>query len=131
MNSKDKGKYKIIILSAAVGFAVAAVFIFIFAAAMYFAELDKIYSVVFATVSVAFGCFAAAYIAAKLNKSKGFLIGAVTGGIVFVAVLLISLAVDKGAIGINTLFHFIIFMLSGIVGGVIGVNKSQSTKYIK
>lgn len=131
MKSKDNSKYKTVILSAAAGLVVAAVFILIFAAVMYFAELDEIYSVIFATVSVACGCFTAAYIAAKSNKSKGFLIGAVTGGIVFVAVLLISLAADKGAIGINTLFHFIIFMLSGIVGGIIGVNKSQSTKYIK
>ncbi len=124
-------KTKTIIISAITGVTVTAVCIFLFAAVMYFAELDKIYSVIFATVSVAFGCFAAAYNAAKRNKTKGFLIGLVVGLITFIAVMLISLVVDKGAVGINTLFHFVIFLLSGIVGGILGVNKAANHKYIK
>ena len=124
-------KTKTIIISTVTGVAVTAVFIFLFAAVMYFAELNKIYSVIFATVSVASGSFAAAYNAAKRNKSKGFLIGVVVGLITFVAVTLISLVVDKGAVSMNTLFHFVIFLLSGIVGGIMGVNKAINQKYIK
>ena len=131
MGEMESNKTKIIILSAVIGVIVTAVFIFIFAAVMYFAELDKMYSVIFATVSVALGCFAAAYTAAQKNKSKGFLIGIIVGGVAFSVILLISLIADKGAVGINTLFHFIIFMLSSVVGGVMGVNKAQNTKYIK
>ena len=124
-------KIKTMIISAVIGLLVTAICIFLFAAVMYFAELDKIYSVILATVSVAFGCFAAAYDFSKRNKSKGFLSGAVTGFSVFIVVMLISFAVDKGAVGINTLFHFIIFLLSGIVGGIMGVNKAINQKYIK
>ena len=123
--------YKNIILSVIFGLVVTTAFIIIFAALMYFLELDKSYSVVLATVSVACGCFATAYILAKKNKSKGFLSGMAVGGVAFALILLISLIADKGAVGINTLFHFIIFMLSGIIGGVMGINKAESTKYIK
>lgn len=124
-------KGNIILISTFTGVIVTAVFIFIFAAVMYFLELDKMYSVIFATISVALGCFSAAYVASYKNKSKGFLIGLTVGGITFAVILLISLIVDKGAIGINTIFHFIIFMLSAIIGGVMGVNKANNTKYIK
>jgi len=131
MGNSENNKIKMIIKSVLTGVIATTVFVFAFAAVMYFAGLDKIYSVIFATVSVAFGCFAAAYNAARENKSKGFLIGTVVGLVVFFVITLISLIADKGAVGINTLFHFIIFMISAIVGGVMGVNKADSKKYIK
>ena len=131
MANSENNKIKMIITGVIIGIIITTVFVFIFAAVMYFAGLDKIYSVIFATVSVAFGCFAAAYSMARKNKSKGFLIGTVVGLVTFFVITLISLIADKGAVGTNTLFHFIIFMLSAIVGGVMGVNKADSKKYIK
>ncbi len=131
-NIENAGKgYKNIIISVISGLITTVVFIIVFAAVMYFLELDKSYSVVLATVSVAFGDFVTAYILAKKNKVKGFITGLAVGSAVFVIILLISLIADKGAVSINTLFHFIIFVLSGIIGGVMGVNKADSTKYIK
>ncbi len=131
MRGIENKTVKTVIISVISGIIVTVVSIFIFAAVMYFAGLDKIYSVIFATVSVALGCFTAAYIAAYKNKQKGFLTGVIVGGSVFTVILLISLLADKGSVTSNTLFHFIIFMLSSVVGGVMGVNKSDSRKYIK
>ena len=89
------------------------------------------YSVIFATVSVAFGCFAAAYFTAYKNKCKGLLTGLVVGFTAFTVILIISLVADKGSVSLNTLFHFIIFILSSVVGGVMGVNKADNRRYIK
>ena len=122
---------KIVLISTLVGVIATAVSIILFSAVMYFAGLDKIYSVIFATISVAIGCFFASFTAALKNKSKGFLTGLVVGGITFAIIFLISLMYDKGAVGTNTLFHFIIFMHSSVVGGVLGVNKVENRKYIK
>ncbi len=107
-----------------------AAFIFLFALVMYFTEMGFEYSAVFATVSAAVGCFFGGFYAAKKIGQKGLLNGAIIGIITFAIITLISLIVDDGALTVNTLFHFIIFMLSAIIGGVIGVNKGQNKKYI-
>lgn len=128
---EKNNKYKILIISAVIGLLSSAVFVFLFAALMYFFGLDKAYSVIMATASVAAGCFASAFYAAYSVKEKGLLIGALVGAVAFIAVLLISFVIDKGSVSINTLFHFIIFMLSALSGGVLGVNKAVNKKYIK
>lgn len=131
MSKTENKTIKTVIISGLIGITITIAFVFIFAAVMYFWGMDKTYSVIFATVSVAAGCFAAAFVAAYKTRRKGFLIGLMVGGVVFSAILLISLLADKGAVTVNTLFHLIIFMLSAVIGGVMGVNKSNDRKYIK
>ena len=131
MSRAENKTIKTVIISGLIGISVTIAFVFLFAAVMYFGGMDKTYSVIFATISVAAGCLAAAFVAAYKNRKKGFLIGLVVGGIAFSVIFLISLISDKGAITVNTLFHLIIFMLSSVIGGVMGVNKSNDKKYIK
>lgn len=122
--------YKIFIKAFILEIIVTAVFIFVFAAIMYFLEAGFEYSAVFATISIALGCLAAAFYAAKKIGKKGMLSGLIIGGITFLLVTIISLIVDSGSITINTLFHLIIMLLSSVIGGVLGVNKGQNKKYI-
>ena len=100
-----------------------------FAALMFFAELDKNLSTVLATVSVAIGTLVASFYAAKKIGSRGYLTGLSVGGATFIIITLISLVIDGGSITFNTLFHFIIIMLSALIGGICGVNK-KANKYI-
>ena len=127
--SKGGLNYGLIIKSALLNIIFTGVFVFIFSIIMYLTQTGYEYSTVFATVSLGVGGFVSAFYAAKKLARKGFLIGALVGGVSFVAILLISLFVDKGGITFNTLFHFIIIMLSSLIGGIIGVNKSAK-KYI-
>ena len=113
-----------------IGVVVTAVFILLFALVMYLSGAAFKYAPVFATLSVAIGCFAAAFFTAKRQGSRGLLIGAVIGGIAFILITLVSLIVNSGGITLNTLFHFIIIMLSSLIGGIIGVNKGNRHKYI-
>jgi len=108
---------------------VTAALILIFSAAMYFFNLSNDLSPVLATVSIAFGVLVASFYAAKKVGNKGYLVGLTVGGITFLIVLLISLVVDSGGFTINTLFHFVIMMLSALIGGISGVNK-KGKKYI-
>ena len=127
---KDKKGYLICILGFVIGIVVTAVFITLFAVIMYLSGSAFKYAPVFATVSVAIGSLTAAFFTAKKRGSHGLIIGAVIGGITFILITLISLIINRGGVTVNTLFHFIIIMLSSLIGGVIGVNKGKSHKYI-
>ena len=108
---------------------ITTAFMGIFAGVMYFAQLDKNLSPLLATISLAAGTLSAAYYASSKIGNKGYLTGLSVGGITFVIITLISLITDEGGITINTLFHFIIIMLSALIGGIMGVNKKPK-KYI-
>lgn len=128
---KDKNnKYKKYLIAFLILVVLTFGFIFLFALAMYLLEGGQKFSPLFATVSLALGTlFASMYLARKSGK-KGLLTGAVVGIIVFALIVLISLIANKTQISINTLFRFIIIMLSSLIGGVIGVNKGNNQKYI-
>ena len=68
------------------------------------------------------------FITAKKTGEKGYLTGIIIGSVVFIVITLFSLIMGNN-LSLNTLFHFIIIMLSSIVGGIMGVNK-KSKKYI-
>ena len=119
-----------ILIGAALGIAVTFVFLLIFSAAVYFLNLDRAYSAPLATLSLALGSFAAAYYVSKKIGHKGYLTGAIVGVISFAAVTIVSLIVTKNGFTSNTLFHFIIIVLASLIGGIFGVNKGKSKKYI-
>lgn len=100
-----------------------------FAAVLLLFNIDRAYAAPFATISVAIGCFVASQHTAKKIGDKGYIIGLIIGIIVFVIITIISLFAGN-SFSLNTLFHFIIMVLSSIVGGIIGVNKNKHKKYI-
>lgn len=109
-----------------IGTGVTLISMLLLAAVMLFGQLSREYAVPFATISVALGTFFAARFAARRIGSKGYLVGLIIGGAVFLVIMLISLAVSRDAIGTNTLFHFIIIVLSSLVGGISGVNRKNN-----
>lgn len=113
-----------------IGLITTIISMLIFAAAIYFLNLDRAYSVPLATVSLALGSFTAAYFVARKSENKGYLIGTIVGLISFALVTVISLIINKTGLTINTLFHFIIIVLSSAIGGIIGVNKGKNKKLI-
>ena len=126
----DKNKYTKILIAALIGVAVTLGFILIFALIMYLIGGGYEYAPLFATVSAAMGTlFASMYLARKAGK-KGLLIGGAVGITVFILLVIIALIFNNTSMGVNTLFRFIIIMLSSLIGGVIGVNKNKNPKYI-
>ena len=103
---EKSNKWVLAVRAGIIFLAIAGIFMAVFAAAMYFFELDKNLSSLFATLSVAAGSlFTAYYVSGKIG-SKGYLNGLAIGGIIFIIITLISLIVDQGGITVNTLFHF-------------------------
>ena len=128
-DNKISNKWILYVKAAVLLTVTTALFMAVFAAVMYFAQLDKNLSPLFATVSIAAGSLISAYYLSGKIGNKGYLTGFLTGLIVFLIVTIISLIIDDGTITANTVFHFIIIMLSSIIGGIMGVNK-KGKKYI-
>lgn len=128
-SSGDK-KYAVYIKGMILGVFTTAAFMLVFASLMYLLKIGGGYASPFATVSLAAGSFAAAFYSAKHIGSKGYLTGMIVGLLTFALVTVISLIVDRSGLSINTLFHLIIILLSSIIGGIVGVNRNKSKKYI-
>ncbi|MBQ2286353.1 MAG: TIGR04086 family membrane protein [Acutalibacteraceae bacterium] len=122
--------YKNIIAASLIGLAVTAVFIAAFAAFMYFFASGFKYAALFATLSAAFGGFAAAFFLAGKSGSRGWLTGLFTGICTFLIITVVSLAVNHGALTGNTLFHLVIIVLASVIGGILGINKPSGQKYL-
>ncbi|MBR4073751.1 MAG: TIGR04086 family membrane protein [Clostridia bacterium] len=129
--NKSSGKKGIIILKGCIiGIIVTFVFMLLFSALMLYAGIERSFAVPFATVSIAAGTFLAAFYSARKIGEKGYLVGLITGISVFLAVTLVSLIISQGSVTYNTLFHFIIIILSSVTGGIFGINFKKSKKYI-
>lgn len=124
-----KSKYITYLITAIIEIAVTLLAVSLFSIVMNSVDIDYKYSPVFGSVSVALGCLIASYFLSNKKKNKGYLIGATIGVITFIVITLIGLIINQGGIGINTLFHLVIIMLSSVIGGILGVNK-KGKKYI-
>ncbi|MDO4608775.1 MAG: TIGR04086 family membrane protein [Clostridia bacterium] len=112
------------------GVAVTLAVMLIFSAVLLFSGIDRSFAAPFATVSVAVGCFVAAFFTSKKIGDKGYIIGLMVGGITFAVITTLSLIFGENGLSVNTLFHFVIIMLSSLAGGIVGVNSKRSKKYI-
>ncbi len=112
-----------------VGILITLIAMLLFSAVLLFFNIDRTYAVPFATISIALGGYIASRFAAKKIGDKGYIIGLIIGLMVFVVITVLSLALGN-SMSLNTLFHFIIILLSSMVGGITGVNRKSHKKYI-
>lgn len=129
LKKDNSNKKTIYIYSAILGLISTFISMMFFAAILLFFNIDRTYSVPFATVSLAVGSFVASRFAAKKIGEKGYITGLVMGFVVFAIITVISLVFGNG-FSLNTLFHFIIILLSALTGGIVGVNTNKHKKYI-
>ncbi len=129
MEKEGNNLYKLITKAVIFELIIAAAFICLFSFFMYFADLDSSYAPLLGTLSVAFSILITAYLQASKIKKKGFLIGFIIGIVNFILIFLISLIINGSGITYNTLFHLVIFLLSGLIGGILGVNKTTNKKF--
>lgn len=122
--------YKILTFTALIFLGVTVAALLVFATVMYLIEGGYEYSPLFATISAAIGSLVASLFLARKKQKNGLLIGGAMGIIVFLLLLIMALILGNFKPSINTLFRFIIIMLSSLIGGVIGVNKNSNPKYI-
>ena len=123
-------KRAIYIKGCIIGVIISVICMLLFSAVLLFLNLSRAYAQPFATVSIALGCFWAAYYTAKKIGDRGYIIGFVIGIAVFLLITVLSIMIKRTGLNLNTLFHFIIITLYSLVGGIVGVNRDKSKKYI-
>jgi len=127
MNNIEDNSKKKYFLGLIIGVGISFLCICLAAVFVLILKLDRAYCEVFATISVSVGAYFSSFYVSKNTGKKGYLIGLVIGGAFFVIITVISLIVSKGKISSNTAFHFLIILLSSVVGGITGVNKKPKT----
>ena len=123
---------KKIVKSEIFGMAAGIIFTLIFTA-FFTAVMVKMERVAYNAVmpfglgALCIGTFGGGYITARINKSMGMAVGAVCGAGVFLIVLAVG-AILGSELGIVTLVRAGTAVISGALGGVLGVNKRKKRK---
>jgi len=81
----------------------------------------------FSAFLIAAASLCSGYLAAKKIKQRGMAVGATCGTVIFLLVSLISL-MNSFEIGILALIKFGVSVLSGAIGGILGVNTKRKRK---
>lgn len=76
----------------------------------------------------AISAFAASYVAVRIAKERGMLIGIITGLFLFLIILLVGLATTTESMTAATLTKALVMAIAGCIGGIIAVNKKQRVK---
>lgn len=84
----------------------------------------------FSSVCVAIGSFLGGMIAARKASKKGFAAGGLTGLVLLILFSLLSLIAFKTTPTGATLVRSIIFLLGGIIGGILGVGSEGKRKIV-
>lgn len=71
------------------------------------------------------GTFWGGFIATKINKSAGLVVGSVTGFAVFMLVTILGLIKNNDALEVLTLLKLIATLIFGALGGIAGLKKSD------
>lgn len=72
-------------------------------------------------ISVFFG----GYIASRINKSKGLVLGLINGGIIFTAITLSGLITSGDTVTYLTLLKLVAIIIFSVLGGIKGVNVKE------
>ena len=75
-------------------------------------------------VSVLFG----SYIASAVAKSRGLIIGALCGAVMFLLQLAVGMGVNGGDLSILTAIKAAVMLIAGIAGGIKGVNRKEKLR---
>lgn len=126
--SFEYGIIKPLIISLSVSVVSSLIFMLLGAVAVTNLNVGEDTVLIFAILSMSIGVFFGGFFGAKFYKKKGYLIGGLNGFFFFLIITLISLILNNSPITVISLFKLILFVISSIIGGIIGVNTSRKRK---
>ncbi len=81
-------------------------------------------------VCLAIGSAVGGYVCALTHRTKGLIMGALVGLIMFLIITVIALIANGISLTINTPIRFAVMTMLSAAGGVVGVNRSSKRKMI-
>lgn len=76
----------------------------------------------------AIGVFIGGYIASRINKSKGLIVGLCVGAVVLLALIASGFTIENSTITIITLLKAVVILLCSMLGGIKGVNVKEKIR---
>ena len=76
-----------------------------------------------AIISSCISAFLAGFLASRILKARGIIVGALSALLLFIIVLLTGTIISSDSINLDTLMRFAAMLLSGSFGGILGVNR--------
>lgn len=83
---------------------------------------------VFLMAAVILGALTAGYCCARILRSQGMIFGFICGVLLFAVTFLGKLTLFGPQLDLPVLYKFIAFTVSGMIGGIFGVNKRRSVR---
>lgn len=80
-------------------------------------------------VFIGIGSLLGGYIAGRIYKKNGLIIGAVTGVISFLILFLSGISNISEGIGIMTMLKLVVTIIPSMLGAILGVNKKEKVKF--
>lgn len=81
------------------------------------------------TITIAgIGAFVGGYFSSRISKENGMMYGMICAFIMFLFIFISGLISVRESITMSTLIRCILMLISGAVGGIIGVNKRSKRK---
>lgn len=119
---------KPLIVGLIVSVVFSLIFMLVFALAATSLDVNENTILIFSIISMSLGVFTGGLASAKILKQKGFLVGAINGVVFFFLITFISFAVSQAPVSAVSLIKLITFVLSSVLGGIIGVNTTKKRK---
>ncbi len=80
-------------------------------------------------VFIGIGSLLGGYIAGRIYKKNGLIIGAVTGVISFLILFLSGISNISEGVGIMTILKLVVTIIPSMLGAILGVNKKEKVKF--
>ena len=129
MGVSTRDFYINVLLGAAVAAGTILLTMLIAAAFMVFLDIKVRYASPIASVCAALGTLAGGYFAAIKNKSKGIVNGFFVAIIIYLLIGIVALFMGSKFTAMSVI-HLAVILLSGCIGGILGVNKNTKRKII-
>ena len=120
---------KPIITGTVAGLIVLALFLLLFAVVLSMKDLPLSAYKPITSVGCAIAALVAGFFASKIHQKQGLLIGMACGVALFVLIFLIGLIAGGTPLSFWTAVKFAVLIISGCVGGILGVNFRIKRKF--
>ena len=114
-----------LLIGAAVGAAVSMMMLFLVAVVFAITKrLPQMAVIPIALVAAAIGTFVAGYVVGRIKKKNGYIYGLAEGILLFAVWVLFSMSTGN-SVTVLLLIRFGIMIVTGMLGGIVGVNRKR------
>ncbi len=115
-------RIKVSLISVGAGLLISVIFLALFSVLVSNISMPHSLFTLFSSVALVIGALTSGLISGAVYKRQGILHGLIGGLLLYAVMFLVALLVS-GQIGVVAVFKLVICAVSGIAGGIIGVNR--------